>query len=151
MNFLLNKVVAGKSLTRSQTATEASKLLTGHIELLQTYDALVRALGAESDATESVSALQRGHRDDICLLSEIILSSGGVPPRKASPPAGDDVDSLLRAANDGERSLRRNLEDQIKLKHHLRTIAVLKTLLANTERRIGEIKTMAEQLSLPVN
>ncbi len=151
MNFLLNKGGAGKSMSRARTAAEASKLMTCHIELLQTYDALADATGSESDTAELVSALQKELRDDIPKLSEIILSSGRVPPREASPLVGDDVESLLHAIDDGERSLRRDLEDQILLKHHLRSIAVFKNLLANTEHRIGEIRTMARQLSLTVS
>jgi hypothetical protein len=150
MNFLLNKGGAGKSLTRSQTASDVSKLMTGQIELLGAYGALIAAVGNDSDLAKSLGALEKELRDEIPKLSEIILSSGGVPPRKADQPTGDDVESFLRAVNDGERSMRSDLEEQLKLKHHIRTIAVLNTILANTERRIGEIQTVAQQLRVPV-
>jgi bacterioferritin (cytochrome b1) len=150
MNFLLNKGGAGKSLTRSSTVSEVSKLMSAQIALLGSYEALLGVVDSDSDLAASLSALQKQHRDEIPKLSEIILSSGGIPPRESSPPTGDDVDSLIRAVNDGERAMRTDLEEQIKLKHHLRTIAVLKTLLANTERRIGAIQTVAQQLSIPV-
>ena len=150
MNFLLNKGGAGKSLTRSQTVSEVTKLMSAQIALLETYEALLGVVDSDSDLARSLSALQKQHRDEIPKLSEIILSSAGVPPRKSSLPAGDDVDSLIRAVNDGERAMRTDLEEQIKLKHHLRTIAVLNTLLANTEQRIGAIQTVAQQLSIPV-
>ena len=150
MNFLLNKGGAGKSLTRSDSVSEVSKLMRAQIGLLNTYEALIGVVESDTDLARSLSALQKEHRDEIPKLSEIILSSGGEPPRESSPLAGDDVDSLIRAVNEGERSMRSDLEQQIKLKHHIRTIAVLKTLLANTERRIGEIQTAAQQLSIPV-
>lgn len=153
MNFLLNKGGAGKSLTRSKTAVEASRLLTSHIQLLRTYGNLTAAMGAENasvDSVDSVKALQKEHRDDIAKISEIILSSGGVPPREADSFEGDDIESLLRAVDDGERSLRRSLEEQLTQKHHLRTIAIMETLLVNTERRIGVIQTLAQQLKIPV-
>jgi len=125
--------------------------MAGHIDLLEAYGALLNTIGADEKAAGPVKVLQKGLRDDIPKLSEIILSAGAVPPRDSNPPKGDDVESLLRAVDKRERSLRRDLEEQLKLKHHLRTIAVLNTLLAGAERRIGDVQTMAKQLSIPIS
>ena len=136
MNFLLNRGGAGKSLSRAQTAAEMSKLMIRHIELLRTYDALIESIGNDA-SIENLKALQQDNRADISKLSEIILSSGGVPPREGMLLAGDGADALIKSVNNAERELRSDIEEQLEQKHHLRTLAIMETLLANTQLRIG--------------
>ena len=150
MNFLLNKGGAGKSITRAQTAAEMSTLMIRHIELLRTYDMLIKSLG-EGGAADRLRELQKDNRADIARLSEIILSSGGVPPREGLLLRGDGPTGLIKSVNSAERELRHDIEEQLEQKHHLRTVAVMEGLLANTERRIGFVQQMAHRYSVPVN
>lgn len=151
MNFLLNRGGAGKSLSRAETVAQASSLITRHIALLRSYDRLVEAMAPDDESVEQIRKLQKQHRADIAKLCEIVLSANGTPPREAAPLEGSGIDSLLRSLTDGERSLREELEAQLAKKHHMRTIAVLETLLANTEERIGILQTVARTHSVPVS
>jgi hypothetical protein len=150
MNFLLNRGGAGKSLNRSQSAAEMSNLMKSHIGLLRTYEALVALMGDDTDSISTLKSLQKQHRTEIAQLSEIVLSSAGIPPRDADRLSGDDVSELTRAIDRGERSLRGDLQLQLKQKHHRRTIAVLESHLENTEARIGEITTLTKRLNVPI-
>ena len=150
MNFLLNRGGAGKSLTRGQTVAEMSKLMIRHIELLRTYDTLIESIGDGSTADE-LKTIQKENRADIAKLAEIILSSGGVPPREGGLLAGQEPQTLIRSVNDAERELRSDIEQQLEHKHHMRTLAVMEMLLENTERRLGLVQHMAQHFSVPVN
>jgi hypothetical protein len=150
MNFLLNRGGAGKSLTRSQSAEEVSKLMTSHIALARSYQRLLEAMGDDGPATDSIKALQKEHRDDLAKLSEIVLSAGGIPPRQAEPLNSESRASMINELAEAERALRDDLEAQLKLKHHLRTRAVLEHDLENTVRRIGSLRDVAAKLSIAV-
>jgi hypothetical protein len=149
MNFLLNRGGAGKSLSRAETADEISKIMRSHIALISAYGSFAGLLDKPSEI-DQVHQLQKEHRDDLAKLSEIVLSAGGVPPREASGSFGSDLDSLLRGVSEAERGLRDEIREQLKLKHHLRTVAVLEHDLANTERRVGLLQDLGRSLSIAV-
>ena len=150
MNFLLNRGGAGKSLTRAETAEELSSLMTTQITLLRTYEALIALMDSGSSSAETLAALQKEHRNEIPKISEIILSAGGIPPRKADRLEGDGRESLIRAVCDGERGLRREIDTQLENKHHLRTIGILESLAETVEDRIGVLQKIAQEYSVPV-
>lgn len=149
-NFLLNRGGAGKSMTRHETAAAMSNLVSPLIAIMRTYQHLSDFIEDEG-LSARMDAMQNRTRTDISKLSEIILSTGGVTPREADAVAsGDDPDEIIRQLDTAERALRESIEESLKLKHHYRTIAVLETLVKNTEERIVFVRELAHLHNVPV-
>jgi len=149
-NFILNRGGAGKSITRHETAAAMSDLVVPLIGIMRTYEHLATLIHDEEAGTR-IEVTQNRTRNDIAKLSEIILSTGGVTPRGADPvDSSENPDMTIRRLNEAEREFRQALENSLKLKHHYRTIAVLETLLKNTEERITLVREIAHLHNVPV-
>lgn len=127
-----------------------SDLVRHLIGIMRSYERLAVTIG-DVEPGLKIAAMQNRTRTDIGKLSEIILSTGGVTPREADPVStSEDPDQLIRALNEAERNFRDALEESLKLRHHYQTIAVLETLVKNTEGRIVLVRELAHHYNVPV-
>jgi hypothetical protein len=151
-NFLLNRGGAGKSMTRHETGERLSGLIQQLIQVVAGYDRLAGLF--EESQRQRIEERQRHSRSEIAKISELILSTGAVPPRELSGdavlPSADSAVEALEALMEVERTFAGAVKDERKLPHQLRTRALLEELSSNTEKRIDMLHRISTDLGVMV-
>jgi hypothetical protein len=144
LNFLLNKGGAGVSISRSETVERLNPIIRRHIELNHYYD---HAIGdaAGRDVSARLEEYQKTARADVGKLAESVYSAGGVAftGTDLDPDAyrlQGDPDEVLFGLQEQEASLLEALADELKVRHHIRTLAILGNVRTNAQARLNYLK-----------
>jgi hypothetical protein len=146
LKALLNKGGAGKSISREETSDRLSVLLRQYNEIMYSYDAAIK-LTIDGEQSLRLEESNRGIRDDIAKLSELILSCGGSPPLGTDMEPGDaavgaDWTQALSHLMELEASFLERLKAEKKTPHMLRTAATIETTIAGTRSRQEILETL---------
>lgn len=140
LNALLNKGGAGISISRQETAERLDPLLRQLIGLRRHYEELIRRT-PDPEVAEKLEDLLKYARTDVAKLSETIHSAGGqaytgVDLRDEPLSAGETNDDTSHLRN-LEKEFLDAIEGESRIKHHIRTGAILKNVKDNGSRRLS--------------
>lgn len=149
-NIFLKRGGAGISIRRDETARRLNPLIEELIVLNHCYDYVI--LHTSSPATaERLEAFQKISRADVGKLSETILSNGGVPyngiDREASDfDLGTDDAGMLQELISQERAFLDAIAAERKIRHHIRTQAILEKVYSNGKARLDFLEDAVKRL-----
>ena len=148
-NIFLKKGGAGFSIGREETAQRLNPLIEKLIVLNHCYDYVILHT-SNPDTAERLEAFQKIARADVGKLSETILSNGGVPYNGIDLEAsnfnlGTGDAEMLRAVLDQERAFLDAIAAERKVRHHIRTQAILEKVHSNGQARLSFLENAIKQ------
>ena len=143
-NAILNKGGAGVSITREETIERLNPIIERLSGLNHRYAAAIDKLAHQDHAADLKAHLMTS-RVDVGKLSETVLSAGGVPynavdlePENFVAEGSDD--EILEHLRDEERQMQDALRQESKVRHHIRTEAILMNVRRNSEARMATLE-----------
>lgn len=148
LNALLNKGGAGVSISRQETAERLDPLLRQLIGLRRYYEELIRRT-SDPEIASKLEDLLRYARTDVAKLSETIHSAGakaytGVDLRDKPIDFDDKEDDPSFVRNLEQKFLDAILAES-KIKHHIRTFAILKNVENNSRNRLSYLAEITKK------
>ena len=148
-NPILKLGGAGISLSRKETAERLNPIIRKHYALNHTYENAIASLQDRATA-DKLNEYQRNARMDIGKLADSIHSAGGVAYNGTDLEAADfslsgGPDEIVRRLLDLEQDLQQTVVDEMKLKHQIRTLAILGNVKANSQNRLDFLNELAKK------
>jgi hypothetical protein len=140
LKYLLNKGGAGKALTRQETCTRLEPIIRRFHILNYCYDAALKRI-PDPLTKRHLDEMMQTARADAGKISETVLSAGGAPStgvglRQDDFGKGIEDDEVFFLLRDREHEFRTALDEEMSVKHHIRTTAVLTNAARNSDARL---------------
>lgn len=143
-NIFLNKGGAGISISRQETIERLDSIIRRLSKLNLYHNAAISALGHEEIAAQ-LASFQRKARTDVGKLAETVLSCGGVPYNATELEPENHVvegsdSEILDSLREKEQALQDAVKAESKVRHQLRTQAILLNVETNGKERLNFIQ-----------
>jgi hypothetical protein len=140
MNILLNKGGAGFSLSRQETAERLNELIRRHYALNHSYAYAIEN-HQDRELTSRLAESQKIARADIGKLAESVFSAGGsayngTDLEPGGFTLGSDPAKVLKNLLDLEQEFQKQVAAEFKLKHQIRTQAILLNVRNHSQERL---------------
>jgi hypothetical protein len=140
LKYLLNKGGAGKALTRAETCTRLEPIIRRLHILNYCYDAALKRV-SDPIARRHLDEMMQTARVDAGKVSETVLSAGGTPSmgvglRQDDFGKGLDDTEVFFLLREREDEFQKALDEEMSVKHHIRTTAVLTNTARNSKERL---------------
>lgn len=153
-NIFLNKGGAGISISRQETIARLEPISRTLNQVNLYYQAAIDRLGHEEFAEQLDRFMRKSHQD-VGKLSETVLSAGGVPysatdlePENFVLEGSDG--EMMAALSEKEDTLQAMVRDESKVRHQIRTQAILLNVQTNSQERLNYLKETVRGLGQQV-
>ena len=140
---ILKKGWAGRTLSRKETIERLNPLIQRHMALNRAYDHAIRTC---PDAAPTLDVHQKKARVDVGKLIETVFSCGGLAYNGVGMApeayASSEAEQLL-TLKERETALQETLLEECDLEHQMRTEAVLRRCIKNSEDRLNFVRQCA--------